>query len=143
MTMTMTAEQLTDRIDPALAVDRVLTPEEREVFTKTHLGGRFEGAGVADWLDQALDSDAYVQQTDPWWEQYGDRSVDRMRRRFGLPVRLCRNLLGAALVFNVSIALASAGTLRTHIEIADDAALWTLGYAERCGWTPGDEPAAT
>jgi hypothetical protein len=133
----ITSEELTVRIDPALAVDRALTAAERSAFLQFVLIGSYDGAQPADWLDEADNSDAYGEHIDRWWEQHGDKAVAYLQVLHELPEALTRRLLGSALRATFAIASATLGERRrTHIEIASGAALWARGYGEALGWAP-------
>ncbi len=139
----LTSDQLVDRIDPSLAVDRILTPAERHGFKQFCLVGRFDGAQPADWIDEAMNADAYAEHIDPWWKAFGDQFMSELTHRHPLPEPLLRKLLGAAMYAVYGLASAYLGRpRRTAMELASDAALWTAGYAERCGWERPDPDAA-
>lgn len=142
---TLTDDALTERIDPALAVDRALNAAERAAFFEYRLVGQYDGAQPADWIAEAQNADAFLEHTEPWWENHGDRAVAYLMALHELPETLTRRLLSAALYSTFGISSATLGhedhtvgerRRRTHIEIASGAALWARGYAEALGWTP-------
>lgn len=137
-TTAMTSDQLAERVDPAIAVERALTAREEGVFLEHVLVGGFQGARPADWLDEADNADAYCGEIDAWWEESGDTALAYLLTLHELPERLTRRILATALT--ASIAITRAGQVgawrRTHIEIASGACLFARGYGEALGWTP-------
>lgn len=68
--------------DPVLAVEQALTAMERRIILERVAGTNLEGADVADLLDIWLDSDSYLQWTEPFWEgNPGVMPADRERQR--------------------------------------------------------------
>lgn len=142
----ITDEELARLVDPALAVEYALTTVEVDVFRTHKLTGRYDGMQIADWITEALATDAFVEHTDPWWERYGDLVVAYLVARHGLPELVVRPLLSAAMVATFGIGFgtgdlreepwSSGGRRRTHAEIASGAALYVCGYARALGWEP-------
>jgi hypothetical protein len=138
----ITDGELSRRVDPAIAVDRALNAAERGVFLTHYLVGGYEGAAIADWIDEARNADHFAGQLDRWWQRAGDDTAAYLMTLYELPELLTRGLLSAALyaVFAITSAAleaqrASRGC-RGHVEIASGAALWARGYAEALGWEP-------
>jgi len=131
------ADEIFERIDAVLAVDRALNMAEEGVFLEHLLVGSYEGARPADWIGDAEDADVFQAEIGSWWEEYGDKALAVLMAVHELPEPLVRRLLNAALV----AMFATAGKLptdrrETHIELAGRAALWARGYAEALGWAP-------
>ena len=140
----ITDEWLTERIDPALAVDRALTGAERTAFLEHILVGQYDGAQPSDWIDEAGNADAYGAGIGSWWDRYGDKALDVFLVNYELPEVLTRRLLNAALVAMYGMVGSKMTTdhRRTPIEIAAGASLWARGYAEALGWAPGTPGAS-
>lgn len=136
-TQMITDEMLEARIIPALAAERAMTVAERATFAALHLAGQFNGAQVADWIDEALNCDAYLGPAEKWWAQNGDAALAQLVDRHQLPERITQKTLYAALY--ATLALVGGDLNRPHrstLALAHDAALWARGYADALGWYP-------
>lgn len=134
-TRMITAEALTDHIDPPLAVDRALNAAERAAFFEHRLIGEFDGAHPADWIDEA--NNAVLDQVECWWSTHADKALAYLTTLHELPEPLTQGLLSAALYATYAIADADLGERRrSAVEIASGAALRARGYAEAIGWAP-------
>lgn len=139
----MNDDQLTERIDPSLAVDRALTVAEALAFRQHALAGVYAGAEPSDWISYAIQSDANLDIVEPWMARHADEYIAALRERHALPDRLTRRIIVAALYASIPLGRAELGEhRRSVIQLAGDAMLWARGYAERCGWTPNTRDVA-
>jgi hypothetical protein len=133
-----------DRISADLAVERVLTADELDRFTKNCLTREMTGATPADWISLMADADRFLDLVEPWWKNHGEAALADYMDRHRLPERMCMALINAALYARVGITAGEleTGAGRTVTDLADAAGLWVRGYAARCGWHPEPAPAA-
>ncbi len=138
-TLGASGDAVANGVDPALAVDRALNDTERDRFRTRVLAGPYDGMEPADWLDEAMNADAYEQQIGQWWDALGDMTVAAIRDQHGLPEKLTRGLVHAAAYAHHAIRdTADPDGLdlpRATEKIAAAAALWARGYAEGRGWS--------
>jgi hypothetical protein len=127
--------------DPALAVDRALNAKERQAFTEAVLVGPHDGAYPADWIDEAMNADAFIELTEAWWERFGTPCIQQVAANSGLPQQAAYGLIGAALyagigsrVLNENNFLLADVSDTYVVDLAERAALWARGYAEHAGW---------
>lgn len=132
----ITAEDLTERIDPALAVDRALTGEDRTRLTERVLVGPMSGAEPADWISEADNADAYLDIVEPWLRQRGEKRRDTLAARHELPTRLTHRIYVSALYACIGAGTADPNAPGAVYVLADRAALWARGYADALGWYP-------
>jgi hypothetical protein len=121
----------------AVAVDRALTPVERAAFRARSVGTGYDGAEVADWIEDAVDSDAYLDVVEPWMDEHSWAALAELT--VSLPSEVASALLWRAVYAWVPYAWIPETDLggdkpRTPDAIARDAALWLRGYAEARGF---------
>jgi hypothetical protein len=125
----------------ALAVDKALTPSDREVFM-ARLVGRWQGAQPADYIDQMYNADAELAHTEPWWETQGDDARAAVVKRTGLDKDQATVLLGLVLCAHLTVVRRPLTELWQPIdqvplvEHAERAAMWLAGYAYATGRDP-------
>jgi hypothetical protein len=132
--MNITAAALTERISPALAVDRALTGEQRSIMLEQVLTGPMSGAQPVDWIEMASDASAYLPIVDPWLEARGAKCRDVLAAKHELPVQLARRLYVAALYACIATGDADPARPGAVYALAERAGLWARGYAEALGW---------
>lgn len=135
----ITDEALTERVDPALAVDRALNDRERRLLHDRTLVGPYRGAQPADWISEADNADAHLDVVEPWCERYSDLAVNSVRSEHPLPDRLLRRLVVSALYARIGIRHGIPDVPQVT-DLAHRAALWARGYAEAAGWHPPEAP---
>lgn len=81
----MKLDNLTDIV---LAVERGMTDDERSLVLSrwAKANPHYVGAHVADILDLLSDHDANLAQTEPWWDDHGDKVPDAEKRLWGIAV---------------------------------------------------------
>lgn len=114
----------TDLIDPALAVEQVLTDAERTAFTERVLYGPYAAMSPADWMTDARDADYALNIVDGWWDEHP--GVDEsLAGELGLPVEYVVGLLSCAL-YAAIVVVGGSGDLsgaRPPVDIARAAAV--------------------
>jgi hypothetical protein len=123
------ADRLYDQLPAALAVEHALTPDERAAFAAQALVGQYDGAAIADWIEDAADRDGYLGQIEAWSVASGDAAIADLVARYGLPERVAAGLAVRAVYATIVLEHADLDVARGPHPIARDAALWLLGYA--------------
>lgn len=122
-------------LDPALATDHVLHPDERTIFTNHIRAIGRDGMEPADYLDEADDTDAYCGPIDDRWEAAdGDQAVAVLAGQTRLPRSLCRRLLADAVAACIVLGLVDPGNIgpaAAPLDLATRAAWWARGYTDR------------
>lgn len=124
-----------DRMPVAVALDRILTPEERARFQTEFLSaGPYQGAEPADWIEEAADADAYLGVIEEWMDANNETYMPQLLMY--LPADVARALLWRAVYAWLPVLQGSppAGGARNPGELALDAATWLRGYAEGRGY---------
>lgn len=141
--MTMTDDELTNRVSAPLAVDRAINATERTAFMMTCDVGYPEGPQISDWIAESQAKGEHLGPMLKWWNDAGDNAVAYLMTLHQLPELLIRQLIDAALhaVFGITSATLdpepwTTKGRRTHVEIASGAALYARGMAEALGWEP-------
>jgi hypothetical protein len=128
---------LSDRIDPTIAVDRALTAENRALFSSL-LAGPWQGAQPADYLDEAINTDTYAGSVEQWWSSQQATTTEylagRIATEYDLPEVLADRLLHTAVVACIVLGwLDKLGSGEAAVELAGRAALYARGMADALG----------
>lgn len=120
-------------IGAEVAVERALSAYQLHAFEQL-MGGQWEGARPADYIDAAIDADAYLAERERWWEAHARVVVDAVATDRDTPTEAARDLVRAALVALVALGelpAALAEQAEPVRRLAELAAAWLSGYA--CG----------
>jgi hypothetical protein len=132
--MPITNDHLLEFIDPAAAVTRSMNASERQAFAAHHLVGAFAGKTTADWIADPGNTSAFLPIIDKWWTSSGQH-LAYLVDSHQLPVDLVKRVVNCSMY--VTFALHDLnGPRRSHLDLANGACLWILGYAEALGWQP-------
>jgi hypothetical protein len=116
--------------DPVLAVDRAMRPHARQFILDRLRGTPMEGATVADYIDEAINRDAYLEHTEPWFERANDSAQVLLADEYpDVALPYLSRLVTAALMAEVVHHGHAPRGIREVVELAGRAACWAEGYA--------------
>jgi hypothetical protein len=116
--------------DPVLAVDRAMRPHARQFILDRLRGTPMEGATVADYIDHAINADAYLDLTEPWFERAKGSAQEILAYEYpDVEARYLTRLVTASLMAEVLHHGHAPRGIREVVELAGRAACWAEGYA--------------